>query len=86
MTMKVLVCLIALVATALMLLSLRQSRIAQVNRMSQVWTELEAHEQAWKRLRLALATAANPGTLRPAQATQVWSPAFNYTADAQPSE
>ena len=81
MTLKVLACLVALAATAMMLLSLRQARIVQVNRMNQVWTQLQAEQLAWKRLRLAISSAARPERFRQDGETGKWSPAIEYTAD-----
>jgi len=81
MTLKVLVCLVALAATAMLLLSLRQARIVQVNRMNQVWTELQAERLAWQRLRLAIAAAAGPEHLQPGDAAADWSAALDHTSD-----
>ena len=86
MTGKVLVCLVALAATAMSLLSLRQARIVQVNRMNHVWTQLQAQQLVWHRLRVAIAGAARPERLLPEEDNTSWSAAVDHQLKVNPSE
>ena len=75
---KLLLCVAVLVAIALALLSLRQARIVQVNRMNLAWQMLQQEQVEWQRLRLKLAAAARPATVRP-EAGDNWSAALDQT-------
>lgn len=80
MTKKVLLCVASLVAIALALLSMRQARIVQVNRMNLTWQMLQQEQVQWQRLRLQLAAAARPATVHP-EAGDNWSAALDQTSD-----
>ena len=62
---KLLVAVCVLVLIALTLLSFRQSRIMQVNRMNRAWNALQHEREQWQQLRLKLATAGRPDAVRP---------------------
>jgi hypothetical protein len=82
----VLVCLVVLAATAMSLLSLRQARIVQVNRMNHVWTELQAQKLVWQRLRVDIAAAARPERLLLDEDSTSWSAAVDHQLNVNPSE
>ena len=86
MTCKVLVCLVVLAATAMSLLSLRQARIVQVNRMNHVWTQLQAQQLVWQRLRVDIAAAARPERLLLDEDSISWSAAVDHQLNVNPSE
>ncbi len=73
MTRKVFATIAAIIAIALTLLSLRQARIVQVNRMNTAWRTLEHEDTRWRALRLELAAAARPGMTRPEAQDDAWA-------------
>ena len=77
MTRKVLFSVVAFVVIALLLLSLRQARIAQVNRMNRAWNALQQEKLHWQRVRLELAAASQPGMNRPGIDDEDWSAAVD---------
>jgi hypothetical protein len=79
MTKKLLLCVAVLVAIALALLSLRQARIVQVNRMNLAWQMLQQERVQWQRLRLQLAAEARPATVHP-EVGDSWSAALDQTS------
>ena len=79
MTRKILLSVTALIIIAMTLLSLRQARIVQVNRMSVALKMLQQEQIHWQRLRLQLAAAARPGMVRP-DADEEWAAATDMTA------
>ncbi|MCH2137092.1 MAG: hypothetical protein MK101_11025 [Phycisphaerales bacterium] len=81
MKQKLLLSVIALSAMALALLSLRQTRVVEVNRMNRTWRLLQHEQDAWQRLRLDIAAAARPQLLRPEDEEDAWSAAVDQRAD-----
>ncbi|MCH2138655.1 MAG: hypothetical protein MK074_06355 [Phycisphaerales bacterium] len=81
MKQKLLVSVCVLVLIALTLLSFRQARIMQVNRMNRAWNTLQHEREQWQQLRLKLATAGRPDVARPAGADE-WSSATELHADS----